>query len=137
MVVRAEDQKQATMLYATACRPDGPTAAWARLIMLSRLQGARNRQGRHQHALIALGAELRGELVSDVPGEDDGALRLIHEHPVLLHHRNERAGHALADFQRAFDLADVIDDGFVEADIVEQGRGARRSADADDAAALL
>src|SRR6478672_12698604 len=64
-----------------------------------RLQYARDRQRRHQHALVTLGAELRGEFVSDVPGEDDCALRLIHEHPALLHHRNERTGHALADFQ--------------------------------------
>src|SRR5689334_11715651 len=100
-MVCSEDQKQATTLYATARGAEWTNPNRAALLkILSRLQSARNRQGCHQHALVTLGAELRGEFVSDVPGEYDGALRLIREHPTLLHHRNERARHALADFQR-------------------------------------
>ena len=49
----------------------------------------------------------------------------------------ERPRHAFADFQRALDLADIVDDRLVEADIVDQRRGARRRADAADAAALF
>ena len=51
--------------------------------------------------------------------------------------RDWRARHAFADLQRARDLADIVDDAVVEADIVEQRRGARRRADADDAGAFF
>src|SRR5262245_48970088 len=81
-------------------------------------QHPRYRQRRDQHAAIALCPQLGGKLVGDVPREDDGAFRLVLEHPALLHHGDERAGHALADLERAFDLADVVDDGLVEPDIV-------------------
>ena len=63
------------------------------------LQDPRDGQRRHQHALVALGPQFGGQLVGDVPGENNGAIRLIDEHPALLDHRDEGAGHALADLQ--------------------------------------
>ena len=98
---------------------------------------ARHRQRRDQLAAETLGAQLGRELVGDVPGEDDGAVGLVREHPALLDHRDRGAGHAFADLQRALDLADIVDDRLVEPDIVDQRRGARRRADAADARALL
>src|SRR5499427_10477480 len=67
---------------------------------------ARNRQRRQQLAAIALRAQLGRELVGDVPGENDGALGLVGEQPTFLDHRNGRPRHALADLERARDLAD-------------------------------
>src|SRR5215813_7350228 len=96
---------------------------------------ARNRQRRQQLAAIALRAQLGRELVGDVPGENDGALGLIGEQPTFLDHRNRRPRHALADLERARDLADVVDDRLVEAEIVDEGRGARGRADPADARA--
>src|SRR4051812_20007995 len=71
-------------------------------------QLARNRQGRYQLAAVALGAQLRRQLIRDVPGEDDGAIRLVGEQTALLDHRDRRPGHAFADLERARDLADIV-----------------------------
>ena len=54
----------------------------------------------------------------------------------LFDHRDERARHVFADFERALDFADVIYDALVEADIIDERRRPRRRADAADAAAL-
>src|SRR3954447_26891874 len=88
-------------------------------------QFARNRQGRYQLAAVALGAQLRRQLVRDVPGEDDDAIRLVGEEAALLDHRDRRPGHAFADLERARDLADIIDNPLVEPEIVDESRGAR------------
>src|SRR5262249_49596262 len=72
-----------------------------------------------------------------MPGKYDGAVRLIGEQPALLDDRDGGSRHAFADLERARDLADIVDDRLVEAEIVDEGRGARRRADAADAAALL
>src|SRR5262249_2980921 len=101
------------------------------------LQLPRHRQRRHELPAEALLPELGRELFRNMPGEDDGAVGLVGEQPRFVHDRNERAGHVHADLQRARDLADIIDDGLVEPDIVDERRGARRRADADDAAAFL
>src|SRR4051812_5205519 len=53
-------------------------------------QLARNRQGRDQLPAVALGAQLRRQLIRDVPGEDDGAVRLVGEQAALLDHRDRR-----------------------------------------------
>src|SRR5215470_12814399 len=98
---------------------------------------ARNRQWRQELAAIALRAQLGRELLGDVPGKDDRALRLVGEQPTFLDHRNGRPRHALADLERARDLADVVDDRLVEAEIIDEGGGARGRADAADARASL
>src|SRR6516225_1790981 len=98
---------------------------------------ARNRQWRQELTAIALRAQLGRELVGDVPGEDDRAIGLVGEQPTFLDHGNGRPRHALADLERARDLADVVDDRLVEAEIVDEGGGARGCADAADARAPL
>src|SRR5262249_59932085 len=85
---------------------------------------ARNRQRRQELAAIALRAQLGRKLVGDVPGEDDRAIGLVGEQPTFLDHGNGRPRHALADLERARDLADVVDDRLVEAEIVDEGRRA-------------
>ena len=97
----------------------------------------RHRQRRHQHALVALGAQLRRQFVGDVPGEDDGAVGLILEHPAFFDDGDQRARHAFADLQRALDLADIVDDRRVESDVIDQCRGARGRADAANSTALF
>src|SRR5262249_5450017 len=98
---------------------------------------ARNRQRCQELASIALRAQLGRELVGNVPGKNDGALGLIGEQPTFLHHRNGRPRHALADLERARDLANVVDDRLVEAEIVAEGGGAGGAADPADARAPL
>src|SRR6516225_9106286 len=85
---------------------------------------ARNRQWRQELTAIALRAQLGRELVGDVPGEDDRAIGLVGEQPTFLDHGDGRPRHALADLERARDLADVVDDRLVEAEIVDEGRRA-------------
>src|SRR5262245_13663434 len=89
----------------------------------------RDRQRGEELAAVARGAQRGRELVGDMPGKDDGAVGLIGKQAAFLDHRNRRPRHALADLERARDLADVVDDGLVEAEIVDQGRGARGRAD--------
>src|SRR4051795_12921271 len=67
-------------------------------------QLTRYRQGRYQLPAVALGAQLRRQLIRNVPGEDDGAVRLVGEQTAFLDHRDRRPRHALADLERARDL---------------------------------
>jgi hypothetical protein len=60
---------------------------------------AGHRQWRHQFALVSLRPKLRRQFVGDMPGEDDGAFRLVLKHAALLDHRDQRARHAFSDFQ--------------------------------------
>src|SRR3954449_9424565 len=83
-------------------------------------QFARYRQGRYQLPAVALGAQLRRQLIRDVPGEDDGAVRLVGEQTAFLDHRDRRPRHALADLERARDLADIVDDSLVEPEIIDE-----------------
>src|SRR5215470_11101311 len=98
---------------------------------------ARNRQRCQELAAITLRAQLGRELVGNVPGKNDGAFGLIGEQPTFLDHRNGRPWHALADLERAGDLANVVDHRLVEAEIVDEGGGARGRADPADARAPL
>src|SRR5262249_61216406 len=99
---------------------------------------ARNRQRRQELAAITLRAQLGRELVGNVPGKNDGAFGLIGEQPTFLDHRNGGPRHALADLERARDFANVVDDRLVEAEIVDEGRGARgRAGPGAGRAALL
>src|SRR3954471_2336708 len=100
-------------------------------------QFARYRQGRYQLPAVALGAQLRRQLIRDVPGEDDGGVRLVGEQAALLDHRDRCPGHAFADLERARNLADIVNNPLVEPDIVDEGRGARGRADPADACARL
>ena len=58
--------------------------------------------------------------MGDMPREDDGTFRLVREHAAFLHDRNQRPRHALSNFQRTFNFTDIVDDGFVEADVIDE-----------------
>ncbi len=55
------------------------------------------------------------ELVGDVPREEQRVFGLILEQNALLEHRNDGAGHVLADLVGALDLEHAVDDPVVEA----------------------
>src|SRR3954449_2971341 len=79
--------------------------------------------------------ELGHQLIGDVPGEQEGMVRLVLEELALLEHGDQRSRDVLADLVRALDLQDTVEDPIVEPHVVDQRACARRGADAIDALA--
>src|SRR5436190_1750287 len=83
-------------------------------------ENARYWQRGNQHSLITLGPQLWRQLIGYMPGENDRAFGLVDKQPALFNDRYRRARHAFADLQRPFNFANIVDDGFVQSNIIDQ-----------------
>ena len=63
------------------------------------VQRPRQRERRDQLAAEPVGLKLGSEFVSDVPGEDHRAVRLVGKQPGFIHHRYLSSRNVLADFE--------------------------------------
>ena len=73
-----------------------------------------------ESAQIPEGAQLGGELVADVPREQQGVFRLIVEQLPLIEHWDQRAWYVLADLLRPRNLEHTVDDLLVQPHVIDQ-----------------